>query len=94
MSVTYIRVRTTSAKEAPASCKAISMRRNASRACAATLSPAPVVPATATNGPVRTAREYPTVASYSEPEETLRRVITHKVVAPVAQARVYSRAID
>ena len=35
MSVTNIRVRTTSASDAPASCSAISMRRNASRACAA-----------------------------------------------------------
>ena len=57
MSVTNMRVRTTSDSDAPASCSAVSMRRKASRAWAAMSSPAPVVPATAMYGPMRTARE-------------------------------------
>ena len=48
MSVTNIRVRTTSASVAPTWCNADSMRRNASRAWAAISGPVPVVPATTT----------------------------------------------
>jgi hypothetical protein len=33
-----------------------------------------VVPETATQGPIRTAREYPTAASYSVPDETRMRL--------------------
>ena len=56
MSVTNIRVRTTSDNDTPASRSAVSMRRNASRVCVAMSSPGAVVPATTTSGPTRTAR--------------------------------------
>ncbi len=52
------------------------MRRNASLVWAAMspAGPAPVVPATATCGPTRTAREYPTTDSKSDPDETTVRL--------------------
>ena len=44
---------------------------------------------------MRTAREYPTVASYSEPDDTLRRFISHKLVGGFRSVQqVYSRAVD
>src|SRR6185503_6786863 len=71
MSVTYIRVRTTSRKLAPASWSAFSMLRKHWTACAygsplptiAPSSPVAVVPETLTYPPIRTAREYPTIGS-------------------------------
>lgn len=65
MSVTKMRVRTTSCTPDPACSRAVAMRRSASRVCAAMSLPptapppsaAAVVPATDTHGPTRTARE-------------------------------------
>ena len=65
MSVTNMRVRTTSCNPAPASSRADAILRSTSRACAPMSSPptapppsaAAVVPATNTHCPTRTARE-------------------------------------
>lgn len=83
MSVTNIRVRTTCSGPAPTSRKASTTRRSASRACAPTSSPptappptaAAVVPATDTQEPTRTAREYPTTDSHTAPELTNCRCV-------------------
>src|SRR3974390_3765881 len=74
MSVTYVRVRTTSRRLAPAPARARSMFFSVCTACAYTLSaptilpssPVATVPATVTNGPTFTAREKPTLGSYGE----------------------------
>jgi hypothetical protein len=57
-------------------------------------SPAPVVPATAMYDPIRTAREYPTIDSNSEPEDTLRRGISTTYSRHSPTQQVYSRALD
>lgn len=87
MSVTKMRVRTTSLNEAPVWLSADSMRRSTSWVCSAMSSPpaggwfgrAAVVPATAICAPTRTAREYPTAASHSPSDEILKRPMAGSV---------------
>src|SRR6266704_672527 len=90
MFVTYMRVRTTSRREAPASASARSMLRSACTAWTYA-SPIPtilpsdpvaVVPATYTVDPMRTAREYPTTGSHGAPLETLWRDMRETYTPP------------
>src|SRR4029077_3053768 len=84
MSVTYMRVRTTSASEAPACASARSMFLSAWTACTCA-SPMPtirpsgpvaVVPDTWMVDPTRTPRECPTIGSHGAPLDTFCRPIT------------------
>src|SRR5581483_3310355 len=76
-----MRVRTTSASEAPARSSAARMLASACTACAygspaptmAPPAPVAVVPETWTCAPTRTAREYPTIGSHGVPLDTLSR---------------------
>src|SRR6266571_8309086 len=90
MLVRYMRVRTTSRREAPASASARSMLRSACTAWTYA-SPIPtilpsgpvaVVPATYTVDPTRTAREYPTTGSHGAPLETLWRDMRETYTPP------------
>src|SRR3954470_136461 len=71
-----MRVRTTSASEAPTSCSAcstISMQRRICAAGSASSAPTGPVPETSTRSPTRTARLNPISGSNGEPDEARRR---------------------
>jgi hypothetical protein len=90
MFVTYIRVRTTSESEAPASFNAPlnipdrldRLRIGISNADNAASGPVAVVPDTLIAFPMRTAREYPTIGSHFTPLEICFRTMASAPLTP------------